>query len=203
MRLQLDRGAGGDTIAPRAVLGSGSVIGTVEQRGPGVFVVRGPQGHLVCHWLSTGDTPMTFSALTDAAAAVWLGFMARSPNTGHLRPPDDPGAPDDERSVPMTNLPDLRHREGDTHATDSDPDSPCVRFPVAWAETGQFGVLVVSPQAWRGLAYSYQAAGAPEGEPSRFQWWYRWDGRCFVPYARIEPRKPHHPTVWGSLAWSA
>jgi len=103
----------------------------------------------------------------------------------------------------MTNLPDLRHPGGDTHATDSDPDSRCVSFPVAWAETGQFGTLLVSPQAWRGLVYSYQAAGAPEGEPSTFEWWYRWDGRCFVPYARIEPRKPHHPTVWGSLAWSA
>jgi hypothetical protein len=36
--------------------------------------------------LKRGHTPMTFSAYNDAAAAVWLGFMTRSPNTGHPRP---------------------------------------------------------------------------------------------------------------------
>ena len=74
-----------------------------------------------------------------------------------------------------------------------------LRFPVAWAETGEFGTLVMAAEAWRGLAYHYQAAGAPEGEPSTYRWWYRWDGRCFLPYSRIDP---HHPSIIGSLAWT-
>jgi hypothetical protein len=77
-----------------------------------------------------------------------------------------------------------------------------LRFPIAWAETGQYGTLLVSPQAWRGLAYHYQAAGAPEGAPSRSRWWYSWSGTCFVPHSRIDPPRRHHPTIWGSLAWS-
>ena len=74
-----------------------------------------------------------------------------------------------------------------------------LRFPIVWAETGQLGTLLLRPEEWQGLAYSYYAAGAPDGEPSSNTWVYAWNGRFFEPRTRIEP---HQPTVVGSLAWS-
>ena len=94
----------------------------------------------------------------------------------------------------MTSASGVRHR---TARRGADPDS--LSFPVAWAETGQLGRLLIPLNDWRGLAYAYQAAGAPEGEVSSGVWLYTWNGRFFEPHMRVEP---HRPTIWGSLAWT-
>lgn len=97
----------------------------------------------------------------------------------------------------MTSLPDVRQRTARRGA--EPPGRDWLRFPVVWA-TGEFGTLLIPSDDWRGLAYAYQAAGAPYGEPSRHVWLYTWNGRYFEPHIRVEP---HHPTIWGSLIWSA
>jgi hypothetical protein len=62
----------------RVCLQSGTLIGLVEHATEEAFTARSAEGHPLVH----GDTAMTFPSLTDAAAAVWLGFMARSPTPG-------------------------------------------------------------------------------------------------------------------------
>jgi hypothetical protein len=104
----------------------------------------------------------------------------------------------------VSNLPEVRHHGGDTDTSERDD---WLHFPIAWAETGQYGTLLVSPQAWRGLAYRYQAAGAPDGAPSTYTWWYSWSGHCFVPHSRLDPPQPPTPpsasgSFWINFAWA-
>ena len=77
------------------------------------------------------------------------------------------------------------------------PDS--LRFPVAWAETGRAWDALHPVSDWRGLAYAYQAAGAPNGEVRGDVWLYTWNGRFFEPHMRIEPIALR---CWGSLGWT-
>jgi hypothetical protein len=93
-------------------------------------------------------------------------------------------------------LPAVRH-PSPSGSTQPAPEG--LRFPVIWAETGQVGTLLIPLEAWRGLAYSYQAAGAPFDENPTHSWIYVWQGHYFEPYLRIEP---HYPSIIGSLAWT-
>jgi hypothetical protein len=54
-------------------LQSGTLIGCIEQATADSFTARSAEGHSLVH----GDTEITFPSLTDAAAQVWMSFMAR------------------------------------------------------------------------------------------------------------------------------
>lgn len=60
--------------ANRVRLQSGTRLGRIEHAGPDAFVARTTQGHL----LVRGDTVLTLPSLTDAAAHLWMAFMAHS-----------------------------------------------------------------------------------------------------------------------------
>ena len=76
IRLTPERTSVGDTRRYRVVLSSGWEIGSVEVLGDGCFAARVPWGHTAPGWLAQGDTD-SFVSVTDAAAAVWLGFISR------------------------------------------------------------------------------------------------------------------------------
>jgi hypothetical protein len=98
----------------------------------------------------------------------------------------------------VTRLPDVRRQAARHGAEGSVLD--LLSFPIAWAETGRFGTLLIPSEDWRGRAYAYHAAGAPDGAASTHTWVYVWNGSFFEPHMRIDP---HRPTVWGSLARTA
>jgi hypothetical protein len=63
-----------DGVTVRHVcLQSGTLIGRVAQATVDSFTARSAEGHPLVH----GDTEITFPSLTDAAAHVWMSFMAR------------------------------------------------------------------------------------------------------------------------------
>jgi hypothetical protein len=81
IRLAPERTGTGDTLRYSVVLASGDVIGSVEPLGPGRFAARVPWGHSLAGWLAQGDTE-SFENLSDAAAAVWLSWLASPPISG-------------------------------------------------------------------------------------------------------------------------
>jgi hypothetical protein len=76
IRLTAERTSVGDTLRYRVVLASGCVIGSVEVMGDRPFAAWVPWGHPVPGWLAQGSTG-SFVSVTDAAAAVWLGYVSR------------------------------------------------------------------------------------------------------------------------------
>lgn len=57
----------------RVCLQSGTLIGCIEQATADSFAARSAEGHSLVDL----DTETTFPSLTDAAAQVWMSFMAR------------------------------------------------------------------------------------------------------------------------------
>jgi hypothetical protein len=76
IRLQRSGGGHGDTTSLRVVTSNGTVLGWVEPTAYRRFAARVPWGHAIPGWLAQGDTG-SFASVTDAAAAVWLGFISR------------------------------------------------------------------------------------------------------------------------------
>ena len=97
--------------------------------------------------------------------------------------------------------------EAMTSCQHSPPDCPswCRAFHAGFAQLpGRLGgnwrvwTSLYPSKEWRGLAYAYQAAGAPEGDLSRRVWLYTWNGRFFshtCGSSRTTRRS-------GQLAWS-
>jgi hypothetical protein len=62
-----------DGVTVRHVcLQSGTAIGCIAQATADSFTARSAEGHSLVH----GDTEITFPSLIDAAAHVWMSFMA-------------------------------------------------------------------------------------------------------------------------------
>jgi hypothetical protein len=74
IRIQHAESRDGVTVH-RVCLQSGTLIGRIEQATTDSFTARNAEGHLLVH----GDTKLTFSSLTDAAAHIWMAFMAATP----------------------------------------------------------------------------------------------------------------------------
>jgi hypothetical protein len=58
----------------RVCLRSGTLIGVIEHAEADAFKARNVEGHLL---VTHEGTTMTFPSLSDAAAHIWMAFMAR------------------------------------------------------------------------------------------------------------------------------
>jgi hypothetical protein len=63
----------GGVTAYRVALSGGTTIGVVRRRADESIIASTPEGHRVTH----GDTSVQFATVVDAAAHVWMAFMAR------------------------------------------------------------------------------------------------------------------------------